>query len=478
MLRRISRFPCPPNRRTEPLEILDSGGDLSNYGIDDNLRPLALEGMIGTGSDEMEYFFDGSPTAVIDTARAAQLIDGMLARLGDLKRVLILPPDFTRMHSWAGHLTVLLYEHLRERAHVEIMPALGTHFAMTAKELDHMFPGVPHDVFREHDWRNALVRLGEVPLSFVREITGGKLDFPIFCEVNRLLIEGKWDRIISVGQLVPHEVIGIANANKNIFVGTGGQDTINKSHYIGAVCGMEAVMGREKSPVREVFNYMAKHFAKDLPISYVLTVRAKDASGKLVTRGLFAGDDEACFLRGAKLCQQVNLDLLDAPLKKTVVFLDPSEFKSTWLGNKSIYRTRMAMADNGELIVLAPGVREFGEDPTIDKLIRKYGYHGTPHTLKLVKENADLAANLGAAAHLIHGSSEGRFNITYCTGHGGLTREEVEGAGFLYAPLDAMLKVYDPAKLKDGFNTMPDGEKIFYISNPALGLWGLRSQFQ
>ena len=423
----------------------------------------------------MEYFQEGSKTTVVDERRAGELLDAMLEQLGDLKRVLLVPPDFTRAHSWAGELTVMLYERLKDRAHIEIMPALGTHVPMTPGELDSMYPGVPHDLFKPHDWRNSLVRIGEVPGEFIEKISEGKLDFPVFCEINRLLVEGEWDRIISVGQLVPHEVIGIANHNKNIYVGVGGQDTINKTHFIGAVYGMERMMGREKTPVREIFNYIDAHFTQDLPISYVLTVRARDEAGRLVTRGLYAGDDDACYLRGARLCREVNLDLLDAPLQKTVVYLDPGEFKSTWLGNKAVYRTRMAMADGGELVILAPGVKEFGEDREIDRLIRKYGYRTTPHTLRMVKENEDLANNLSAAAHLIHGSSEERFTITYCAG--GLTREEVEGVGFQYADLEETMKRYNPDALKDGYNKLPDGEEIFYISNPALGLWGLKSPF-
>ncbi len=423
----------------------------------------------------MEYFGEGSATSIIDRKRAGELIDGMLAQMGELKRVLILPPDYTRLHSWAGELTVMLYERLRDHAHIEILPTLGTHFPMTRAELDSMFPGIPHSLFRPHDWRNGLMRLGDVPGDFLREVSQGRVDYPIRCEINRLLVEGQWDRIFSVGQLVPHEVIGIANYNKNIFVGAGGSDTINKSHFLGAVYGMERMMGRAMTPVRQVFNYMTEHFCQDLPITYLLTVRARDVSGALVTRGFYGGDDDACFLKGADVCQQVNLDLLDAPLKKVVVYLDPTEFKSTWLGNKAIYRTRMAMADDGDLIVMGPAVREFGEDKEIDRLIRKYGYRGTDHILRMVKENEDLGANLSAAAHLIHGSSEGRFKITYCPGH--LTREAIEGAGFAYGDLTEMMERYNPETLSDGPNTLPDGEAIFYISNPALGLWGLKSQF-
>ena len=171
---------------------------------------------------------------------------------------------------------------------------------------------------------------------------------------------------------------------------------------------------------------------------------------------------------------KVNFNILEKPLKKVVVYLDPSEFKSTWVGNKSIYRTRMAMADGGELIVLAPGLKEFGEDKEIDRLIRKYGYRGTPATLKSLKENEELNNNLSAAAHLIHGSSEGRFSITYCPGS--LSRKEIESVNFKYHDLSDMLKKFDPEKLKDGFNKTYDGSELYYISNPALGLWASKQK--
>ena len=267
----------------------------------------------------------------------------------------------------------------------------------------------------------------------------------------------------------------MANYNKNIFVGTGGVEGINKSHYVGAAYGMERMMGRANTPVRRILNYASEHFTKHLPIVYVHTVVGRGEDGRLAVRGLFVSDDASGFEKAAALSLQVNFEMLNEPLKKVVVYLDPSEFKSTWLGNKAVYRTRMAMADAGELIILAPGLKEFGEDHEIDRLIRKYGYFGTPATLAAAKANPELQHNLSAAAHLIHGSSEGRFSITYCPGH--LTQAEIEGVGFKYADLKAMTQRYDPAKLKDGWNTLPDGEKIFYISNPALGLWAYRGRF-
>jgi nickel-dependent lactate racemase len=425
----------------------------------------------------MEYLHEGSPQTVIAEARARQHVQALLVRLrerGPLKRVLILPPDMTRLHSWAGFLTCELFAQLHHDAEVAILPALGTHLPMSADEFAHMFPGVPTSAFHPHDWRNGVRHVGDVPAAFVHEVSEGKLDFSIKIELDRLLLDTNWDAILSVGQLVPHEVIGIANHAKNVFVGVGGSDLINKSHWLGAVYGIERIMGRANTPVRAVLDY-ASTLVKHLPVAYLLTVRARDADGQLVTRGLYAGDDRACFERGAALCRQVNLDRLERAPKKVVVHLDPLEFKSTWLGNKAIYRTRMAIADAGELIVLAPGVRTFGEDPTIDRLIRKFGYRGTPATLDAVRTQPELAANLSASAHLIHGSSEGRFAITYCPGH--LTREEIEGVGFQYGDLRTTTSRYDPQQLKDGWNRLADGEEVYYISNPALGLWGTADRF-
>jgi nickel-dependent lactate racemase len=419
------------------------------------------------------YFAAGSETTELSPADLKAGLMKALDALGRRNKVLCLPPDYTRFHSHAGELTRYAWQYYGDRL-TDVLPALGTHFPMTDEEIGHMFGEMPKPLFRPHDWRTGLVTLGEVPAAFVKEQSDGKLEFTWPAQVDKLLVEGGFDLILSIGQVVPHEVIGMANYNKNVFVGTGGAEGINKSHYLGAVYGMERIMGRADTPVRRVLNYASDHFARQLPIVYVQTVVAKNAAGKLVVRGLYVGDDVECFLRASELSLKVNFVMMDREIRKAVVYLDPGEFKSTWLGNKSVYRTRMALADGAELIVLAPGVREFGEDPGIDKLIRKYGYRGTPKTLEAVRDNEDLGANLSAAAHLIHGSSEGRFKITYCPG--GLTREEVEGANFAYAPLDEMTRLYDPAKLRDGFNTV-NGEEVFYISNPALGLWAYRGRF-
>ncbi len=405
-------------------------------------------------------------------------IDESLKQFEGIQKVLIIPPDYTRFHSNAGELTQIYFERFeRMGIHADILPALGTHFAMEKGEIDVMFgTDIPKDRFLIHDWRGGVRHIGEVPSHLIELVSEGRLDYAIDVEIDEHILDESYDLILSIGQIVPHEVVGLANHNKNIFVGAGGSDIINKTHFLGAVFNMERIMGRISSPVRDVLNYAEDTFLSDKRIVYVLTVMSRSAKGHgMDMNGLFIGEGRDGYERAGLLAQKLNITQLDDPLKKVVVYLDPGEFKSTWLGNKAVYRTRMAMADEGELFVLAPGLQQFGEDPEIDRLIRKYGYTGTPAILEAVKENEELRNNFSAAAHLIHGSSEGRFSITYAPGK--VTEEEITGVNFKYFPLEKALEMYDPEQLKDGFNTLDNGEEIFYISNPAIGLWGLKKDF-
>jgi nickel-dependent lactate racemase len=418
------------------------------------------------------YCAIGGPATDLSVDELNQLLIDSLAKLGVRNNVLAVPPDQTRAHSRAGELTQMAWKHYGDRLKA-VLPALGTHATMTPQQISRMYGEIPQELFRVHNWRTDIEALGEVPAEYIQEQSEGKLSYAWPAEVNRLISRGGFDLILSIGQVVPHEVIGMANYNKNILVGTGGVSGINRSHYLGAVYGMERIMGRADNPVRNVLNYASDQFLTHLPIVYVLTVVARAENGHLAVRGLFIGDDVECFHRAAELSLKVNFEILDEPIQKAIVYLDPHEFHSTWLGNKAVYRTRMALADNAELIILAPGVSQFGEDPAIDQLIRKYGYHGTEATLHAVAANADLNNNLSAAAHLIHGSSEGRFDITWCPGK--LSRQEVESVGFQYSDLARMQSIYDPKTLRDGYNTVA-GENIFFISNPGLGLWAHRGK--
>lgn len=398
------------------------------------------------------------------------------AEKGPVRNVLVIPPDFTRYHSNAGFITQVFYRLLTAKgANVDVLPALGTHVPVSASQWATMFGDIPYEKMIVHNWRTDVVKLGEVPAAEIEKITEGLWKEPVDVEVNRRLMDEKYDLIVSPGQVVPHEVIGMANHAKNIFVGIGGADMINKSHMIGAVCGMEKAMGRDHTPVRQIFDYAFTHYVAQRPILWVLTVNTAPG-GKIRSHGLFIGQGRNCLTEAVKLAQVKNVDYVEHGLKKCVVYLDGSEFKTTWLGNKAIYRTRMAMADGGELIILAPAVHQFGEDQTVDGLIRKYGYKGRLHTLEVFRHDdaADLRANMGAAAHLIHGSSDGRFSITYCVKD--ISKEEIESVGFKAADYDEMARKYDPAKFEYGYNTV-DGEEVYFIPNPALGLWINREKF-
>jgi nickel-dependent lactate racemase len=420
----------------------------------------------------MLHYATGSPTSDFSDAQLREALFSVLQRLGPREKVIAVPPDFTRFPSRAGQLTGLAYEYYGERL-VDVLPAVGTHFEMPAWQREKMFPAVPAELFRYHNWRTDVETIGEVPAEYVAQVTEGIYREAWPCQMNRLIWEGGHDLVLSIGQVVPHEVIGMANYNKNLFVGTGGVRGINESHFLSAAYGMERIMGRADNPLRRILNYAQDHFCRHMPLVFVLTVIGGRKDGSLAMRGLYIGDDAECFELASRLSLEVNFELLDTPPKKVVVYLDPEEFHSTWLGNKSIYRTRMAIADGGELVVLAPAVRTFGEDPEIDRLIRKFGYRTTPEVLEFVEENADLRANLSAAAHLIHGSSEGRFTITYCPGR--LTRDEIEGVGYEFGDLAEYAARYDADALADGPQTV-DGEQFFFIRNPALGLWAHRSR--
>lgn len=407
-----------------------------------------------------------------------EILSGVLASIeGEKpKRALLLPPDFTRYHSNAGLITNMYYHVLTDRGcNVDIMPALGSHVPVTREQADKMFGDIPFEKFIAHSWRNDVVQIGRVPGELISEWTGGLWTEPVTAEINRRVMEDCYDLIISVGQVVPHEVIGMSNHAKNLFVGVGGSDMINKSHMIGAVYGMERMMGRDHTPVRRLFDYCLENFIKDRHIIFALTVTTVPG-GDICTHGLFIGDTRKVLEEAIALSQKKNIDFVETGIRKCVVYLDPSEFRSTWLGNKAIYRTRMAIADGGELIVLAPGVERFGEDAEMDRLIRRYGYRGRLKVLESFKESTELRQNMGAAAHLIHGSSDGRFRITYAVKS--IKQDEMRSVGFDAVSYSEAVKKYDPQRLSYGYNSMEDGEEIYFIPNPALGLWIDRERFK
>jgi nickel-dependent lactate racemase len=416
---------------------------------------------------------DAIPEEQIKQA-AIQLVSEAQSRIAPkLDRVLLLPPDLTRAHSGVGKITEWVYEEVMRRnpeAYVRVIPTLGQHLPHTAAENKWMFGPIPNEIILRHDWRNGVSHVGTIPASLVEETTGGVADWEIPVDLNSTLMNEPWDLIVNLGHVVPHEVLGFANHNKNYFIGLGGKETICASHIAAAVYGIENNLGCLVTPLRACYNYAEEKMLGHLPDVYLQIVMRRDAENRLVTSGLFIGNDLETYLQAARLSREQNITVFDKPVKKMVAVMQPDEFRATWVANKAVYRTRMAIADGGELLIIAPGVERFGEQPEVDALIRKYGYKGTARTLALYKTEADMQAIPHGVAHLIHGSSEGRFTITYAPGPK-IGKEEIEQVGYQYADAMEMQRRYDPAVMKEGWNTMPDGEKVFYISTPSAGLW-------
>lgn len=390
------------------------------------------------------------------------------------KRVLLLPPDITRMHSGAGRLTEMLYKLLADEADVHVIPTLGQHVPHTPEENRQMFGSIPNERIHAHDWRGGSVHVGELSGRFVDETTQGAADWPMPIVLNRMLMEEKWDLIINVGHVVPHEVLGFANHNKNYFIGLGGKDLICAAHMAAASCGIENNLGNLITPVRACFNRAEDEYLSHLPDLYVQVVLARNDRDQLVHTGVYVGDDLETYLGAARQSREENIMLLDEPIDKIVCVMQGDEFFSTWVANKSVYRTRMALSDGGELVVIAPGLKRFGEQPEVDDFIRKYGYVGTPRVMEQYPKNADMQDLAHATAHLLHGSSEGRFKITYAPGH--LTKPEVEGVNFGYADINETIERYRPAACKQGWNTTADGERYYFIPTPSAGLWATREK--
>lgn len=431
---------------------------------------------------------EAGPDRDIDSIELERHADHLAEMIAErARRVLLVPPDHTRLHSRAGEIVALLRDRLvLAGCTVGVLPAIGTHAAMTDGDAALLFgPRWGAADLLVHDWRAGLVQLGEIAAAEVAVATGGRYAEPIDVAVGAQLLAG-WDLVVSVGQVVPHEVIGMANYTKNLMIGLGGASTIHRTHFVGAVSGMESIMGRAVSPVRDLVDAAFDRFlAPVLEVMWVLTV-VEDIGQRTALRGVFVGmggssrSGGAAFRCAAELARQVNVELVADPFERVVCWLDPREFRSTWLGNKAVYRTRMAIADGGELLVLAPGVHRFGEDDGIDRLIRRHGYRTTPEVLDAVAGDPDLRGNLGAAAHLIHGSSEGRFRIVYCTdpARGGLSRAEVEAVGYEWRPLpDVAVATGAGPDAATGWRTDGGGAEYFLVANPALGLWSTAGRF-
>jgi len=378
------------------------------------------------------------------------------------------------MHSGTGRMTELLYTLLCHEADVDVIPTLGQHVPHTEAENQYMFGRIPHERIHTHDWKSGCVDVGQIDADVVAASTAGAADWPIPIALNAMLMEQSWDWIIHLGHVVPHEVLGFANHNKNYFIGLAGKPLICASHMAAASCGIENNLGRLVTPVRHCFNLAEQKFLSHLPDVYIQVVMARNTEGRLVHTGIHVGDDLETYVAAAEQSRQQNITVFEEPVQKIVCVMQGDEFFSTWVANKAIYRTRMALADGGELVIIAPGLKRFGEQPEVDSLIRKYGYRSSQEILSLYRQNSDLRDLAHAAAHLMHGTTEGRFQVTYAPGH--LVRQEIEGVHFRFAALDETIARYQPHQLREGWQKPAGDDPFYFIPTPSAGLWSTRQK--
>lgn len=415
----------------------------------------------------MVYFVQ-SESNTIPFSLVADMLRGEIEQYS-WHKVLLIPPDITRSHSGAGAITDYLYRELTERnCEVRVLPALGTHTPMTEEELHEMFGDkIPMDAYLVHDFRKTITKVGVVPGKFLNEISEGLFTEDVHVSINPELLDKSYDAILSIGQVVPHEIAGMANYTKNIVVGCGGGELINVSHFLGVFWELDRILGRDINPVRKLFDYIQDNLLCKIPFTFIQTVMAQ-IDGEDCYKGVYIGQGREPYNMAVNLSKKVNFNLVDRPIDKCVVWMDPHSYHSTWVTNKAIYRTQLAVKPGGEIIIIAPGVHTFGENDLADGIIRKYGYTPRDKMLELRKTEPTLRDNLSLAGHLIHGCPEG-IRVTYCTDK--LSREEVEKANFGYMSVEEALAKYPCQNWKTGWQKANDGNEVYFVANAALGLW-------
>lgn len=301
----------------------------------------------------------GGSTADVSRDELAAFVRDLVGEIAGTgaRSVLLVPPDQTRLHSRAGEIVAQLAALLESEVdRVDVMPALGTHRPLGPAECKLMF-GDAIDPARllHHRWRDDVTTIGELPADEVDEVVGRSLGLALPFAVNRALVDGSYDLVVSVGQVVPHEVAGFGGYTKHVSIGLGGPETIQRSHFFSAVYGIEQTLGQIDAPVRQLLDRGFDRFLEQrCRVLFVLTVVEGRNDGP-VLRGVFAGEGGTrssggdAFRSAVALSAEVNIETLETPFQQCVAYLDPLEYRSTWLGNKAIYRTRLAMADGGEL---------------------------------------------------------------------------------------------------------------------------------
>jgi nickel-dependent lactate racemase len=442
------------------------------------------------GAEKMSVYIEvEQPDEALDSREQFRLLAaGLEKAMGggkDLSRVAVISVDVTRLNGRSGDLVNYLYV---QGVNIEnIFLSLGSHEFHSRAVNRKMFGDIPESLFVNHNW-NDVTEVGRFPRSYLEELCSRPLDFlpeEIPVELNTAFYEGmksgRYTCCLSFGPVFPHEVVGFSNGVKNRWVGIGGRHFLDASHsMMGLGYGMENTLGVLDTPLRKLLNRATEDFIPDFDIIDVLTVLGADEDGFPCVKGFFMGDDFETHAKAAALSEKLNVDYLDEAAEDVVVYLDPDEYKSFWLGNKAVYRTGMGIARGGRLHVLAPGVRSFSdsaEQGERERLIEEVGYKGLSHVRKCLESTPGLKDNLSVAAHCVHGSplmddgGDPLFEIIYYTNPNHMPRKRVENAGFKWGDYGQVedVSLPDSQGFHDNFG-IGRSKKVYFVPDPGMAL--------
>src|SRR6266550_8865879 len=349
------------------------------------------------------FIGNGAPEYDLSPGELRAILDQALSHVAPGARVLTIIPDKTRDDN-----TDLLFpfaaEILAERqiAQLDALVAQGTHVPMTDEEKRSKIggdsvPGLGH--IYDHQWNvpEELVTIGELSAERVTELTGGLITDAVSVNLNRRLGPGVYDTIIIFSATVPHEVAGFAGGAKYLFPGVAGPDLTHATHWLGALAGIENVIGRVETPTRHMIEAAADFVAAQiLTLNSVIT---REEDNRLRTHALFAGDFRDAFRRAAEVSRQVHIKYTGQKYQRVVALLD-EHYDELWVGGKASYKLGAIIEEGGELIIYAPHLRSISE--THGRLIEKYGYAPLETVREMVAYSDELRANLCIAAHLAH----------------------------------------------------------------------------
>jgi len=386
------------------------------------------------------------------------------------RRVLVIVPDATRTAPVGPFFRALHESIAASAAALDVMVALGTHQPMsqeaicarleiTAAERAGEFRRVQ---LLNHEWNNpaALRMLGSIPAEEISALSGGLFAMDVEVKINARLFE--YDRIIIVGPVFPHEVVGFSGGNKYLFPGVAGPEILNFFHWLGAVITNPMIIGNKWTPVRKVVDRAAKMLALD-KLCFCLVVHGHELAGA------FAGAPEPAWDEASELSRSLHVTYEEHPFD-TILSCAPPMYDELWTGGKCMYKLEPVLADGGELIIYAPHISEISV--THGRLIEQIGYHCRDYFLKQWDRFKHFP--WGVIAHSTHVRGIGTYEngVEHCRARVTLAtripREVCERINMGYRDPDTIRPADYANRESEGILMVPKaGEMLYQLRNPA-----------